>query len=277
MTINIYELEFKLLTTLDALADGAKLAPAARAAGVSAAYILHAIKKSEARHPDYSVSWRDEHARQFCELVPLAQRMGRIARDQRLRGVTVNGEQQFVLDPALLARFGDDADAKDMAELEGYQDFPFAHDISGNRIPLLSARFPRPQRQHRPNSPPRDAVSEQSSGADSEEGQSAAGKPQPEIGKHGLPKYESEWKPDPPPPYARGLRTPAPPPRVFISTPSSPRVAARPSRVAALNEQIARGVANPRPLDNMGRPTMPNSIYFIGKGVNDPPERTTGG
>jgi hypothetical protein len=265
MTINIYELEYKLLTTLDALADGAKLATAARAAGVSAAYILHAIKKSETRHPDYAVSWRDEHARQFCELVPLAQRMGRIAREQRLRGVTVNGEQQFVLDPALLARFGTDDDAKDMAELAGYPQYPFALDADGNKIPLLSARHPRPQRKHR-NSPPRNAVGEQSRGADTESEQSAAGMP------------IRDWRPDDPePPYSRNVRCAADPPRVFVSTPSSPRVAAPPSRVAALNEQIARGVSNPRPVDNMGRPTMPNSIYFIGKGVNDPPERTTGG
>jgi hypothetical protein len=238
-------------------------------------WIFNCIRLSEAGDTDYLLSWRDERSRQFCELVPLAQRAGRVAREQRLRRVTINGEQQFVLDPALLARFGDDADAKDMAELSGFPQYPFALDADGNKIPLLSVRYPRPQRKHR-NSPPRDAVGEQSRGADNAlNGQSAAGTP--EIANHGLPKYESEWKPDPPPPYARGLRTPAPPPRVFISTPSSPRVATPPSRVAALNEQIARGVSNPRPVDNMGRPTMPNSIYFIGKGVNDPPERTTGG
>jgi hypothetical protein len=276
MTFNIHEHEQRLCTMLDALADGAKLTAPYRAA----------IKKSEAGDPDYSVSWRDERSRQFCELVEIAQRMGRVAEEQRLRGVTVNGVQQFVLDPALLARFGDDADAKDMAELSGFPQYPFALDVDGNKIPLLSARHPRPQRQHRPhphiggvrkqeNSPPRIAAGEHSSGAGTVGRQDAAG--MPEIGKHGLPKYQSEWKPDPPPPYARGLRTPAPPPRVYVPSPASPRVATPPSRVAALHEQVARGVSNPRPVDNMGRPTAPNSIYFIGKGMNDPPERVTGG
>jgi hypothetical protein len=145
-----------------------------------------------------------------------------------------------------------------MAELEGYPDFPFAHDIDGNRIPLLSARHPRPQRKHR-NSPPRLAVSEQSSGADLECRQSAAGKP--EIGKSGLPKYESEWKPDPPPPYARGLRTPAPPPRVYAPSPLRAELMER------FKDLKEHGPVNPRP-------KMPVQVF--GPRADDPPERVTG-
>ena len=264
MTINIYELEYKLLTTLDALADGAKLAPAARAAGVSAAYILHAIKKSEARHPDYSVSWRDEHARQFCELVPLAQRMGRIAREQRLRGVTVNGEQQYVLDPWLLARFGDDDDSAAMAELAGYPQYPFVLDAGGNRVPLLSARFPRPQRKHR-NSPPRIAAGAQTSGAGTVGRQDAAGS---------FPIRD--WRPDDPEPaYSRNVRCAVPPPVVNIPTPASPKVPKADSPlVADLRQHLAQRPTHPRPVDNRGRPTMPARI--IGQQADDPPERVTG-
>jgi hypothetical protein len=251
-------LEQKLLKMLDAIADdGAKLQRASRAAGMGNKFIFAAIKQSKASNPLYLIEWRNEGLRWFHELVPFA---------QHLRGVTVHGEQQFVIDPALQARFGFDADAKDLAELSGFPDFPFAHDVDGNRIPLLSARHPRAQRRHRPdpNSPPRSAVSEQSRDADTIARQSAAGKPQLEIGKHGLPKYQSSWTPAPPPPYARGLRTPAPPPRVYVPSPASPRVVTPPPR-------------NPRPLDNTGRPTVPNSIYFIGQRADDPRENITGG
>jgi len=258
-----------LCSMLDALADGAKLEHASRAAGVNEKYIFKAIKQSEAGNPIYRIDWRNEGTRQFCELVELARRMGRVAREQELRGIVIAGEVQYVLDPWLLTRFGDDDDSQALAELNGFPQYPFALDAGGNKIPLLSARHPRPQRQHRPhphtgrngtfektNSPPRIAAGEQLSGAGTVGRQDAAGIP--EIGKHGLPKYHSEWKPDPPPPYARGLRTPAPPPRVFVPSPASPRVATPPPRVAALREQVARGVSNPRPIDNMGRPTAPN-------------------
>jgi hypothetical protein len=258
--MNATELEMTLIRILDALALTPKLARAGRAAGMGRTFVHEAIKRSEAGDERYLVQWGGENFRQFAELVPLAQRIGQVKREQDLRGVVIDGEQQFVLDPALLARFGDDADSKDMAELAGYPQYPFALDIDGNKIPLLSARHPRPQRQHRPHP---------HIGGER--------KPSPEIGKHGLPKYESEWKEPAPPPYARGLRTPAPPPRVILATPATPRVTMPPPRVAALREQVARGVSNPRPLDNMGRPTAPNSIYFIGKGMNDPPERITGG
>jgi hypothetical protein len=262
MKMNRHELAAKLSAMLDALTLDPKLSRASRAADMYREWIFNCMKLSEAGDTDYLLSWRDERSRQFCELVPLAQRLGRVAREQRLRGVVINGEQQFVLDPALLARFGDDDDSQAMAELSGFPQYPFALDADGNKIPLLSARHPRPQRQHR-NSPPRDAVGEQSRGADNGSGaQSAAG--MPEIGEHGLPKYRSEWTPAPPPPYARGLRTPAPPPRVFVPSPSSPRVVIPPPR-------------NPRPFDNMGRPTMPNSIYFIGTRADDPKENITGG
>jgi hypothetical protein len=259
--MNIFEHEQKLVAMLDALADGAKLTGASRAAGMYRKYIFAAINKSEAGDPDYSISWRDECSRQFCELVPLAQRMGRVAQEQRLRGVAVNGDVQYVQDPALLARFGFDDDAKDMAELAGFPDFPFAHDVDGNKIPLLSARHPRPQRQHRPNSPPRPSVGEQSSDANTRSELGTAGKPQPEIGKHGLPKYESEWKPDPPPPYARGLQTPAPPPRVYAPSPLRAELM---ERFKNLKEN---GPANPRP-------QMPVQVF--GQRADDPVEHVTG-
>jgi hypothetical protein len=259
MKMNRHELTQKLSAMLDALALDPKLWRASRAAGMYREWIFNCMKLSEAGDPDYSVTWRGEHSRQFAELVPLAQRMGRVAREQRLRGVTINGEQQYVLDPALQARFGDDDDSQAMAELEGYPDFPFAHDIDGNRIPLLSARFPRPQRKHRPNSPPRDAVGEQSSGADTPNVHRAAGIP--EIGKHGLPKYESEWKPDPPPPYARGLKTPVPPPRVYVPSPLR-------AELTELYKNLKEhGPANPRP-------KMPVQVF--GQRADDPVEHVTG-
>ena len=223
------ELEETLCKMLTALAAGAKSQSASRAAGMGRKFIFSAIKRSEAGDPLYSVSWLDESSRQFCELVPIARRMGHVKREQKLRGVTINGEQQYVLDPALLARFGDDADSAAMAELSGYEEFPFAHDVDGNRIPLLSARFPRPQRQRTPhpwkrNSPPPDAVSEQSSGADKVGKQNAAGS---------LPIRD--WRPDDPePPYSRRVRCAAPPPIVHVPSPASPRVATPPPRVVAL-------------------------------------------
>jgi hypothetical protein len=258
MKMNRHELTQKLSAMLDALAIDPKLSRASRAAAMYPEWIFNCMKLSEAGDSDYLVSWRDERSRQFAELVPLAQRMGRVAREQRLRGVTVNGEQQYVLDPALQARFGDDDDSQAMAELEGYPDFPFAHDVDGNRIPLLSARHPRPQRKHR-NSPPRNAVSEQSCGADPLDGQSEVG--MPEIGKHGLPKYESEWKPDPPPPYARGLKTPVPPPRVYAPSPLRAELM---ERFKHLKEH---GPENPRP-------KMPVQVF--GQRADDPVEHVTG-
>ena len=267
--MNANELERKLCAVLDALALNPKLRPASRAAGASRTFVHEAIKKSEAGDPLYLIRWHDDNFRQFCELVPLAQRAGIVKRDQDLRGVTIDGEQQFVKDPALLARFGEDDDSTMMAELAGFPQFPFALDVDGNKIPLLSARHPRPQRQHR-NSPPC-AVSEQSSGANGEQ-QHAAG--MPEVGKHGLPKYESEWTPEPPPPYARGLKTPAPPPRVFVPTPASPRVAADSPLRAELMERLKNlkehGPANPRAVDRNGRATMPARI--IGQRADDPAE-----
>jgi hypothetical protein len=257
-------LEQKLFRMLDALADGAKLQRASRSCGMGNKFIFAAIKQSKAGNPLYLIEWRDEGSRWFHELVPFAQNMGRVAREQRLRGVTIDGVPQFVLDPALLARFGSDDDSKDMAELAGFPDFPFAHDIAGNRIPLLSARFPRPQRQHRPNSPPRNAVSEQSCGADSRRTQSAAGKPL------------REWRPDDPlPAYAREVYTPTPPPIVHIPTPSSPKAPKADSPlVADLRRHLERAPLHPRPVDNAGRPTMPARV--IGSKADDPPELITG-
>ena len=249
----------KLISILDAIGDGAKLQRASRAAGMGNKFIFGAIKQSKADNPLYLIEWRNEGLRRFHELVSIARRMGQVKREQDLRGVTINGEQQFVLDPALLARFGSDDDSKDMAELAGFADFPFAHDVDGNRIPLLSARHPRPQRQHRPNSPPRDAVGAQSSDAGTGE-QSAAGKPQ------------REWRPDDPlPPYAREVFTPAPPPRVFVPTPATPHMSPLKAdllqRLAMLKEH---GPANPRPLDRNGRPTI--AARITGQRADDPPE-----
>jgi hypothetical protein len=249
-------LEPKLFQMLDALADGAKLQRASRAAGMGNKFIFAAIKQSKASNPLYLIEWRNESSRWFHELVMFAQNMGRVAREQRLRGVTVNGEQQFVLDPALLARFGSDDDSKDMAELAGFPQYPFALDVDGNRIPLLSARHPRPQRQHRP-SPPRNAVSEQSCGADSRRTQSAAGMPL------------REWRPDDPlPAYAREVFTPIPPPVVNIPTPASPKMPKADSPlVADLRRHLARAPLHPRP-------TMP--VRVIRSRGDDPPEYVTG-
>jgi len=239
---------------LDALALDPKLSRAPRAAGIYREFIYTAIERSKAGDPDYLVTWRDEHSRQFAELVPIAQRMGRVAREQRLRGITVNGEVQYVLDPALLARFGDDADSAAMAELSGYTDYPYAHDVDGNRIPLLSARHPRPQRQHRPH---------------------------PHIG--GERKQENsppppnaplrQWLPDDPePPYSRNVYCAADPPRVFIPTPATPKARAESPLVADLRRHLERPPTHPRPIDRFGRPTIPAGNSFHPR-QDDPPEK----
>jgi hypothetical protein len=245
------ELEQRLLKMLDALADGAKLQRASRAGGMGNKFIFAAIKQSNAGNPLYSIQWRNEGLRRFHELVPFAQNIGRVAREQRLRGVTINGEQQFVFDPALLARFGNDADSAAMAEISGYKDFPYAHDVDGNRIPLLSARHPRPQRQHRPH---------------------------PHTGRNGtFEKPNSpprvvpvrEWRPDDPlPAYAREVFTPIPPPVVNIPTPASPKMPKADSPlVADLRRHLARAPLHPRP-------TMP--VRIIRSRGDDPPEYVTG-
>jgi hypothetical protein len=261
--MNAAELENRLCKMLDAIAAGAKLSAASRDAGMASKYIFEAINRSKADDPLTSVRWRGENFRQFAELIPHAMNAGRVKRDQDLRAVTINGEAQYVIDPALQMRFGFDDDAKDLAELSGYPDFPFAHDVDGNRIPLLSARHPRPQRKHR-NSPPLVAVSEQSSGADMQGRQFAAGKPQ------------REWRPDDPlPPWHRDVHTAAEPPRVFISTPATPRVRADSPLRAELMERLQHlkehGPANPRAVDRHGRLTMPQ--MFRGQKADDPPEK----
>jgi hypothetical protein len=257
-------LEQKLFQMLNALADGAKLQRASRAAGMGNKFIFAAIKQSKAGNPLYLIEWRDEGSRWFHELVTFAQNIGRVKREQDLRGVVINGEQQYVLDPALLARFGSGDDSKDMAELAGFPQYPFALDVDGNRIPLLSARHPRPQRQHR-SSPPCNAVSEQSCGADTGvRAQSAAGMPL------------REWRPDDPlPPYHRQVYTAAPPPIVHIPSPASPKASKADSPlVADLRRYLAQPPSHPRPVDRNGRPTMPARV--IGPKADDPPELITG-
>jgi hypothetical protein len=245
-------LEQKLFQMLDALADGAKLQRASRAAGMGNKFIFAAINQSKAGNPLYSIEWRGEGLRRFHELVTFAQNIGHVKREQDLRGVMVDGEQQFVLDPALQARFGFDDDAKDMAELAGFTDFPFAHDVDGNRIPLLSARHPRPQRQHRPHL---------------SAGHCTFEKPRAPL---------REWRPDDPlPAYAREVYTPTPPPIVHIPTPSSPKAPKADSPlVADLRRHLERPPLHPRPIDNAGRPTMPARV--IGPKADDPPELITG-
>jgi hypothetical protein len=267
-----------LIKMLNALSLDPKLERASRAAGMGRKFIFAAIKRSEAGDPDYLVTWGGETLRKFSELVPFAQRMGRVKREQYLRGITIDGEVQYVIDPALIVRFGDDDDAPFMAELAGFPDFPFAHGIDGARIPLLSARHPRPQRQHtphphtgrngtyeKPNSPPRVAVGEQSSGADRVGKQNAAGD---------LPIRD--WRPDDPePPYSRRVRCAAPPPVVNIPTPASPRVRAESPLTADLRRHLERPPTHPRPIDRNGRPMMPASNSFQPR-ADDPPEHVTG-
>ena len=244
------ELERTLVRILDALALTPKLARAARAAGMGRTFVHEAIKRSEAGDERYLVQWGGGNFRQFAELVPLAQRIGQVKREQYLRGVTINGAVQYVRDPWLLARFGEDDDSQAMAELEGFPQYPFALDAGGNKIPLLSARHPRPQRQHtphphtgrngtfgKPNSPPR-------------------------------VKPEREWRPDDPlPPYAREVYTRTPPPIVNIPTPATPRVRADSPLVADLLRHLERPPLHPRP-------TMP--VRLNGARADDPPEYVTG-
>ena len=193
-------------------------------------------------HSRRMIEWRNDN-RPFSEQLDFAKKIGDVAELQRLRGVKIDGEVQWTLDPALLARFGmpDNPESAETAAMFGFPDYPWAHDIAGNRIPLLSARFPRPQRSHRPAPPARDPAA-------------------------------------PAPAYARGQNKPAVPPvykiRPTVGHHGKQHGVSRTGRpltplVADLLERAARGPTNPKPVDRNGRPTF----AAIARGpVNDPPE-----
>jgi hypothetical protein len=257
-------MERELISILDAIASGERRVDAV---------VRESVAICDSGDERYVIRWRGEGFRKFSELVVIARREGDVRREQQLRGIVIDGEVQYVKDPALLARFGSDDDAAAMAELAGFPQYPWALDVDGNRIPLLSARHPRPQRQHRPHphsgrngtfTPPRQ-VSEQSSGADKRD-DGAAGSPLP--------------------PWHRDARTPAPAERVAMpalpnamtdylekNLPKPPRVMS--PLVADLMERAARKPTNPRPVDRAGRPTMPARASFISTGTNDPTEQVT--
>lgn len=239
--------EQKLCKLLDHIVtNGGKLRTASRQVGFGEQYVWKITKENPV------IEWRNEGARPFADHVEVARRMARVKQEQFMRGITINGQPQFVIDPTMLARFGaaDDPDAKDLAELTGFADFPYAHDIEGKRIPLLSPRYPRPQRQHRPHPhggrnrtpPPPNAVREQSSDAHRGTEHKAAGVP---------------WTPNSPlPAYHRDVRAEAEPPRVFVASEASPKVS---PLVADLRERLARGPSNPRPVDSRGHLMIPRT------------------
>lgn len=240
MTWNDSELEPILTAMLDRLAEGSTLIGASRVSGHGDEFIKRAIKQSEAGDKRYVIAWRDESPRQFAELCKLAQAIGDVRRDQELRTIRINGEVQYVVDPTLKARFiiyGDDA--ADVAELNGYKDWPFAHDIDGNRIPLLSVRHPRPGSQFpRPFRPHR---------------------PQP-------PAPLPQWTPSSGvPPYAKTVKAAVPPPRVIIRSEASPLV-------ADLRARLERGVENPR----AEGPLSLAHGYIGPQRADDPKEQITG-
>ena len=230
--------EANLIQLLDEVATDGRITAAAR----------HATKD----HGRVTLGWRCEMQRPFADLVDIAKRIGDVRELQRVRGITIDGRTQFVLDPYLLERFGmpDDPTAADMAELSGYPHYPWALDAGGNKIPLLSPRHPRPQRSHRPAPQP----------------------PKP-------PKQPDPSKPLPA--YARGVNAPAtkpvnplkptlghlgkhPKPKPIMT----PLRAELMARAQALREH---GPAHSRPLDNRGRPTF--AATTRGLRADDPPEQ----
>jgi hypothetical protein len=244
--------ETKLCKLLDCVvSNGGTLETASQQAGFGRKYVWKIIKENPV------IEWRSEGARPFAEHVTAARKMARVKNEQHMRGVKINGEVQYTLDPWLLEQFGfpDDPDAKDLAELSGYPQYPFALDANGRKIPLLSARFPRPQRPHRNRiSPPPMQANGQSSHAGDRIEHKAAGIP---------------WTPDCLlPAYHRAVRTPATPPIVHIPSEASPKVVS--PLVADLRERLARGPANPRPVDNRGHLMIPH--ISTGQRADDPPE-----
>ncbi len=219
-------------------------------------------------HSRRMMEWRNEGNRPFSELLDIAKKIGDVREWQRLRGITIEGKTQFVMDPALLARFGfpDDDESAETAAMFGFAHYPFALDADGQKIPLMSPRHPRPQRQHRKYplreyqkpkpSPHTSAVSEQSCGAD--RGLAAAK-------QRGLAL----------PPYARGVNA-KPVPRPFVvpavpaEKPMTPLRAELMARAAALKEH---GPAHPKPIDRDGRPTF--AAVRTAPHADDPPERNT--
>lgn len=246
--MNDNEIDQRLIAMLDALASGAKPSRAARAGGMNLEGFNTLCRVSE--HDDrYVVIWKNER-RSLSDHVLHARNLGRVANLNALRGITIDGEVQYVMDPALLAKFGfpDDPDAATMAELHGYTDYPYVHDIEGSRIPLLSARHPRPQRQHRPH---------------------------PHTGRHGTFEKAPTPAPQPvtqgPPPYARRTKPPAP------ATPKSklPLSPMMEAAVARLRASAAIPPRNPRPTDRDGRPMRANTGTV--PNTSDPPEQISRG
>jgi hypothetical protein len=257
------ELEKRLQTMLSRVAIGANLIGATRVINAPERFGQYCLERSAARDERFKISWNGS-VRFFSEHFEQAQRLGSVARLVEARGVKVQGKQAWTLDLALISKFGmpDDPDAKDIAELNGYPQFPFALDVDGNRIPLLRPVYPRPARQ---------------------------GKPHP----HGRTRWpaqpEQQAALPPPPPYARGLKTPAapapkplepkasapfPPPQSALddyrkanAAPTLTKQRTMTPLLADLLERQARGPQNPRP--NWAVPTYGNN-------PSDPPEKITG-
>ena len=266
-------LEQKLLAMLDRLALGATFTGAARAADSRLDFFNECVRNSTAGARQYIVTWGDNGERQFCEHVTHAKRIGRVAREQYLRRITINGETQYVFDPALLARFGfpDDPDAKDMAELNGYPHYPFALDSEGRKIPALSSRHPRPMRHRHPHphTGRNGAFEKSNSPPDHHDVATAAlmvGTRDGPAGKR-LPTWQPEMDV---PPYARNVSAPVPP-RVTIPTPSSPLAMELREKAAILRQ---RGPLHNRPMTRDGRPMAAASIYVHApQRVDDPQEK----
>jgi hypothetical protein len=241
--------EQQICTMLDEIADGARANAAVR----------NRLRSADQSH---RVNWRSEINRPLNECFAIAERMGNVAREQHLRGVTINGETQYTLDPALLERFGmpDDPDAAIMAEMAGYPDYPYAHDIDGRRIPLLSARFPRPQRPHRPEPkaplPPwhRDARTPVEPAPSPKPISTTRG---PYSPASALGDYIKQNSPQP-----ATNPEPAPPtPKPKVDAPWAEEIRRR----------AAEGPKNPLPVDSLGRP-IPAAHLMNVQGANDPKE-----
>ena len=128
---------------LDYLVMKPKMEPACRAAGKHTKWIWAALRRSADGDPDYLLSWQEgDPPEQFCDLIMKARRMWRVNFDAGLREtvaldeipVIVNGKQMWVEDPKLLAEW---SNAEDAERIGGIKDFPYKHDATGARIPLM--------------------------------------------------------------------------------------------------------------------------------------------
>jgi len=256
------QFEERLQTLCDFLVENPVLQKASRYAGWSSKYIWTLLKRSSDGDPKFLIRWPDRESEQriqFCEAVMQARKMWKASFDGELRAAvsvgqprvsTFQGEVVWQKDAEALAMWGGDTlEAKEAAwRLGGEDDYPYAHRINAKgkreRIPLilyepaaasLKQHIARSVLPELYNPPEVRTISTEHSGR---------------VLVVGAVK----------PPYARDYVAP--------QVADTPLKADLRARLAALR---ANGPANPVPLDNQGRRTIPPNLGG-GSPTNDPAE-----